>query len=410
VTDAFLVIDSRRNGLPDAPAYYAAFPQEPSPFGMLAFAPARTALMDADASLFRAVLELAKAGRGAAALVCHAFSDGLLLPVAPRGTSVFATSQTMNTIDKLIDFDAEHDRIRALPQTSDTERKAVIDRWEALFKILQWPAGATPVSPPANFTDDQAEKVYQQWLTRSMTALEFRSTTDLREFFKRVKALRTAHLDRVELRACNIGGAPAAMDRVRKFFGCERLTAPTRGTFFGVVPVGGLFVARRARGARGPTASAVPLGRDDSRDAAESLRLMTSADPTRGFLGFSSSLSVPGPIQSRLPSFVVPFFDDSTGLELFHGFHFVLRIKEIRAFHYEIHAWAGGSSGTPAPDPAFVRKFCAEVFKADTRFNATALPLAGLWTPGLAKPFVFPLEPEYLPLIAQSPAPPPKIP
>jgi len=410
VTDALLVIHSGGGGLDHAPAYYAAFPQEPSPFGMLTFTPARTIRMDGDASLFRAVLELARAGRGAAVLVCHAFSDGLLLTVAPGGRSVFATSGTMDTIDQLIGFDATHDQIRALPRLDDTQRKAVIARWEALFKVLQWPSGATPVSPPANFTDAQAENVYQQWLSSWTTTLEFGTPADLRELFKRVKALRAAHLDRVELRACNIGGAPAAMDRVRKFFGCDRLTAPNRGTFFGFVPVAPLVVARRPRGTRGPTTSALPRGHDDSRDAAVSNGLMTQADTTRGFLFFSSVLSIPDPRQPRLPRFITPFFDETSGIELFHGFRFVLRITEIRDFHYTIQAWAAGSPRAPAPDPAIVGKFCAEVFKADTTLRATNLPLAGLWTPGAAKPFALPLETEYLPLIAQSPTPTPRKP
>jgi hypothetical protein len=356
------------------------------------------------------VLELARAGGGAAVLVCHAFSDGLLLTVAPGGRSVFATSGTMDTIDKLIDFDAAHDAIRAMPRSDDAQRKAVITRWEALFRILQWPSGAPPISPPAGFTDAQAENIYQQWLSRWATTLEFRNPADLRELFKRVKALRAAHVDRIELRACNIGAAPAAMDRVRKFFGCDRLTAPTQSTIFGFVPVAGLGVTRRARRAHGPTASAVPLGHDESRDADASSALMTSTDPTRGFLFFSSVLSIPDPRQPRLPRFVTPIFDESEGIELFHGFRFVLRITEIRAFHYQIRAWAAGSSRTAAPDPEFIRQFCADVFKRDTRFNSTALPLAGLWTPGRPKPFVFPLEPEYLGLIAQSPAPAPKKP
>ena len=63
MTEAFLVIHSGPDGLYPAPAYYAAFPQEPSPFGMLTFTQAKTAVMGAGAaSLFVAVQELAKAG------------------------------------------------------------------------------------------------------------------------------------------------------------------------------------------------------------------------------------------------------------------------------------------------------------------------------------------------------------
>ena len=46
-------------------------------------------------------------------LVCHAYADGLLLPVAPGGNSVFAESGTMDTIDQLSGLEATHDQILA---------------------------------------------------------------------------------------------------------------------------------------------------------------------------------------------------------------------------------------------------------------------------------------------------------
>src|SRR5215472_17562190 len=140
VTEAVLVIDGRDAGLPHAPSYYAAFPQEPSPFGLLTFTQKKTRVMTADCSLFVALVELAKAGAGGAAvLVCHAYQDGMLLPVAPGGQSVFADTRSMNTIDRLIDDAAQHDRIRAMPQTTDAERKAVLTAWATFYTSLAWP-------------------------------------------------------------------------------------------------------------------------------------------------------------------------------------------------------------------------------------------------------------------------------
>ena len=135
---------------------------------MLTFTQAKTAVMDAGAaSLFVAVQELAKAGNeGAAMLVCHAYTDGLLLPVAPGGNAVFAESGTMDTIDQLIGLEATHDQIRAMPQPEDTERQAVLAKWETFYTSLPWPPGATPPSLPAGFTDADAERVYQQWFSK----------------------------------------------------------------------------------------------------------------------------------------------------------------------------------------------------------------------------------------------------
>ncbi len=405
MTEAFLVIDGHPGtppqyddaGLPHAPAYYAAFPQEPSPFGVLTFAPAKTTVMRANYSLFVALPELAKAGSGGAAvLVCHAYQDGLLLPVAPQGASVFAVTKTMDTIDSLIEDEATHDRIRAMPQTTDAERKAVTDAWTNFINGL--PGGHID----GQFTEAEAEKLYQQWFGQQAISLEFRSAADLRELLKRVKALRTAKLDRIELRACNIGGNSTTMDRVRKFFGCNRLTAPTVGTFFAVVAVGPLVVGGRAGGAHIPTLQAGPLRHDDFGDAAVSTALTLRTETTRGFLPFSGARVTLGgeTDHQRSPS---PLFPHT--IEPYHGFRFVLRIEETTAFHYHTAAWAAGSATAPPPDPDIIRQFCALAFKADTSFHATALPHAGLWTPDKPnQPFVLPLEREYLPLIAQSPA------
>ncbi len=403
MTEAFLVIDGRPGtkakdyddaGLPHAPGYYAAFPQEPSPFGMLTFTQAKTTVMLANYSLFVALTELAKAGAGGAAvLVCHAYRGGLLLPVASGGTTVFADTTSMDSIDKLIDAETAHDQIRAMPQTTDAERKAVLDRWRTFINSL--PGGHVD----GQFTDAEAEKLYQQWFAQQGAILEFRSAADLRELLKRVKALRTTKLDRIELRACNIGSNSTTMDRVRKFFGCSKLTAPTVGTFFGVSPVSPLVVVRRLRGSHAPTLPAGPVGHDGFRDSVASTALTLRAETTRGFLPFAGARVTLGGERILPRSSLIPHT-----IEPFHGFRFVIRIEEIRAFHYHSAAWAAGSASAPAPDPDLIKQFCVLAFKADTSFRATALPNAGLWTPDKPnQPFVFPLEKEYLELIAKNP-------
>jgi hypothetical protein len=162
MTEAFLVIDGRpqtpqspRKGLPHAPAYYAAFAQEPSPFGMLTFTPAKTTVMLNDYSLFVALAELTKAGSGGAAmLVCHAWEDGLGLPLAQGGRLVFAKTNALDTIDTLIGHEATHDRIRAMPQTSPADRKAVVDAWAPFYTSLAWPHSVShpPPYPPGTPT------------------------------------------------------------------------------------------------------------------------------------------------------------------------------------------------------------------------------------------------------------------
>jgi hypothetical protein len=247
--------------------------------------------------------------------------------------------------------------------------------------------------------------LYQQWFAAWATALEFRNAADLRELFRRVKALRSAKLDRIELRACNIGSDATSMTRVRRFFGCAKLTAPTVHTIYGVVAVGAMGVVRRPRGSHAPTLPASPLQHDDFRDAVLSGELMLQTS-TRGFVHFTDAMIALRHVPARphSPIFQLP------PIELFGGFRFVLRIVHTGGIDFGSAAWAAGSAKSPAPDPDIIKHFCAGAFKTDTLFHDLNLLHAGLWTPGEAKPFVFPLEPEYLAHIAQSPAPPPKKP
>ncbi len=250
---------------------------------MLTFTQAKTTVMLANYSLFVALTELAKAGAGGATvLVCHAYRGGLLLPVAPEARRSSRIRPSMNSIDKLIDAETAHDQIRAMPQTTDAERKAVLDRWRTFINSL--PGGHVD----GQFTDAEAEKLYQQWFAQQGAILEFRSAANLRELLKRVKALRTTKLDRIELRACNIGSNSTTMDRVRKFFGCSKLE-PTVGTFFDVSPVSPLVVIRRLRGSHAPTLPAGPVGHDGFRDSVASTALTLRTETTRGFLPFADA-------------------------------------------------------------------------------------------------------------------------
>jgi hypothetical protein len=247
--------------------------------------------------------------------------------------------------------------------------------------------------------------LYQQWFAAWATALEFRNAADLRELFRRVKALRSAKLDRIELRACNIGSDATSMTRVRRFFGCAKITAPTVHTIYGVVAVG-------AMGGRAPTArlacsyasgQSAPTRRFPRRSLVGRVDVQTS---TRGFVHFTDAMIALRHVPARphSPIFQLP------PIELFGGFRFVLRIVHTGGIDFGSAAWAAGSAKSPAPDPDIIKHFCAGAFKTDTLFHDLNLLHAGLWTPGEAKPFVFPLEPEYLAHIAQSPAPPPKKP
>jgi len=422
LTEAILVIDARDHGLPHAPKYYQTFPQEPSPLGLLTFTAQKTTAMSGDSSLFTALPELGKAGAGGAAVVvCHAYASGMLLPIAPGGAHQFADKQGLDVIDKAIKAEADHARILALPRTTDVQRTAALGQWRTFLVGLGADIGEV-------FSEAEAETAYSNWFGKTVvSALEFKDASTVRTLLARVLAVRQAKLARIELRACNVGGDRTTMEMLRKFFGCDAMTAPTVGTFYAVVQVGPLVQVFSRRGTHGTSTSPRPISlRDtlnslsgvDLRDAIISARLMKELDSTRGFLRVLIVTVEKGPVLGR-----------NTGIRFgeleIEGdtFRFLLRVKQKpnEEFEYDLNAWATGSAGAAAPAPDIIRLFAAGSFDPNTLFrgepvvvqtgrgprnvlHALSMPVAGLWTPGTPnQPFVLPLESAYLPLIAKSP-------
>src|SRR5215470_15634034 len=95
-----LIIDGSHEGLQHAPGYYRTFPHEPSPAGDLDLTGVPTAVMNTPS------VEMIHAGQGATVmLVSHAWDDGLLLDWTP-GSGRSAARQSMETMQKLIGFEA----------------------------------------------------------------------------------------------------------------------------------------------------------------------------------------------------------------------------------------------------------------------------------------------------------------
>ena len=179
-----------------------------------------------NSSLDVALTEMLKAGaKGIVVLVCHAYSGGLLLPIAPGGSTVFTVKDNLDILDNVIAAEAEVAKIRSLPSTTPAEQKIVLDRWEKLLNGLQ--SGAVQ----GHFTTQQAEAFYSKWLDMVARKLEFLNRAALLRLTGNVLRVRNLRLSRLELRACNIGKADDTMAAVRKFFGVDHLTAPTVGTF-----------------------------------------------------------------------------------------------------------------------------------------------------------------------------------
>jgi hypothetical protein len=391
VTDAFLIIDGGPHGLPHASAYYAKFPHEPSPLGELELSAKNTTVMTNESSLFTLLGALGKAPIGLVVLVCHAYLSGLYMPVAPGGQSAYADTSAFKIIDKGIKAEADVAVIRALPRTSDAERKTVLDRWAAFLNGLQ------PGMVVGAFTEAQAEAQYLKFLQNMATTLEFKSVQALRQLFDRLLALRRLKLSRLELRACNIGSNPSTMEAVRKFLGVVTLTAPVVGTFFGFVPIDTFIHPVRRRGARGGSAAPSSTGRPELEASASDEKL-AEAKTTRGFVPRFRSLAarIGGVSIGHRPglTFTVKTY-----------FAFVLRIVETEVdFHYRTSAWAKSARNPLTVDAAVVSEFVREFIMTSGTYATGTLPLAALMTPDVkGQPFVLPLEEQYTRLIAQSP-------
>jgi hypothetical protein len=392
-TEAHLIIDGRQHGLPHAPGYYQAFPLEPSPLGDLTLAATRTTVMRQDSSLESALDAMARAGNGAIiVLVCHAFQQGLLLPVAPGGTTALAVVSNMALIDKLIAAEAEADKIRSLPTKTAEQQKAVIDRWTKLLNDLQ------PGSITGTFTAAEAEAFYAKFLDMAARQLEFGGSPPraaLQRFFAKVLRVRGLKLARLELRACNIGNDKTSMEAVRKFFAAEKLTAPMAGTFY-LPPVQVSTMAQfgqppaRRRGVRGPARAPGPM-----RDRIGSVGILAQeGHTTRGFLRVTT---VPADFGTGLRS----------GLHLgaiVSFFSFTLTIDEIAAFTFRPSAAVASTGDGVTQDWRRVRAFVNGFVMPGSSYQSGAFPLAGLSTPNTVdQPFVLPNETSYLRLFEKVP-------
>jgi hypothetical protein len=80
-----VIVHSGEHGLEEAADYYAEFPWEPSPAGEMTLDKSHIVKVN-DATLDTVLEEMAKAGVGdVVMLVCHAYIEGLLMPLAKGG-------------------------------------------------------------------------------------------------------------------------------------------------------------------------------------------------------------------------------------------------------------------------------------------------------------------------------------
>jgi hypothetical protein len=206
---------------------------------------------------------------------------------------------------------------------------------------------------------------------------------------EKMEKVQSLKLDRVELRACNIGDSPAGMKAVKRLFGCNKLLAPTVGTFYlRGVPVNTLqdFDQRYVREHRSGTAQVpgpVGLSRTDPDDFV--IDVVKKNPGTRLFWHFES-----------MPT------DPKAHMSLVRMWHiFAVTIEEIRPYWFRASAGTWKQADKHRPDWSQARDFVNNYMMANSHYTSGPLRLAGFWTPDESVPWLLPMEPEYLQHIKQ---------
>jgi len=304
----------------------------------------------------------------------------------------------ISTLLDTIDPERQARMIRRMASKTDQEKKAKTNAWVALTSRIN--AGAVM----GEATLVEAEWLYNNWLegiAKDKLLLGGPApVVTLQRVLQRIEQVQSLKLDRVELRACNIGDNTVAMQKVKELFGCRTLVAPTVGTFYlSGVPVDTLdrfdrrFVREHARGGfryPGPTGLSEQLGWD--RSEAFVLDKMKQNPGTRLFWDYQSTYIPPAnPHASRT------MHDGGTSsTKMRHVF--AMLVEELKPYSYRGSAatWRETKSRVPAPQWEDARTFVHDYIMDKAAYRSGALTVAGFWTPGEELPWLLPNDPEYV--------------
>jgi hypothetical protein len=411
MASGYLIIDGRKDGLPHAPGYYRTFPREPSPLGDITLSARKTSVMSTT-SLATVLVEMPKAGAGGiVVLVCHAWSRGLYMPIAPGGQNMFANVDNLATIDKLIRYEVEVANIRRLPRRTPDEKKAVLERWEKVLNDIKPNALVGPY--PDEELDQiirKAETEYGRYLDSQARSFEFPNRALLLQMLANLRKVRDLRISRLELRACKIGADRNldTMKVVRKFFNVTHLTAPKLETFY-LSPVEVKTMAKGARpgeafllirGVLGANKVPGPTGINPNIRDPEYLNVLFSRDlmaqvghTRRGF--FERTMLVYG---------------WNWSIPLGTSYLFILTVDSPKQYSYFGSAFVASTGDLTQPNWTWVKWFVDSCIMPNSGYSRGPFPVAGFWNPerlierglrgSVSIPFVLPNEMVYTELIS----------
>jgi hypothetical protein len=327
---------------PEALAHYRMFPFEPSASAELDFRIEHIVPL-AGINLEKVLDEMNKAGD----------EDEAEIFIASHGTvAEGATGGLTMPLARDCDVDAMRDEVRAVTEASIAIQESASDplSWA---RFIEDPQARRQVQTTA--TPEQGPGLLQQWLQARADSLHL-SKAKLLELATKRNQVAGRRFQRIEVRACNLGAFPEAMQALAEFFGAERLLAPLVTTLCG------------------------------------RLRVHLLEDPSqyREWIQSRGAFGTGGAFEEM---------EGASGRTF--GEAFRLRIQESSpdSNTFELEAAALSEEA--------VRKWVEDYIMHGSGYTGHGtLQIAALWTfgrPGLPQPYVLPGESEYRSLIASTP-------
>jgi hypothetical protein len=237
------IIDN--TGLPWATGYYRQFPFEPSlePANDITI---ETSKIDAvnNLTLTRLIALLdqyTQQGENSFLIVCHANNDGMAIRVSSAIPRLTADKTVLDGLALMADLlELIDDMTSGNVAINQAMRNAWVDMLQSIetfrTSLPNAPPAATPYNAPltgGNIMADCAEalKRGQFFMNQMLKQFGVANIALLRPLLTQLKRVQRAVMDRIELRACNIGGGPG-LKSAKAFFGCTQLYAPKVRTFY----------------------------------------------------------------------------------------------------------------------------------------------------------------------------------
>jgi hypothetical protein len=391
-----VIVHSGEHGLAEAVNYYATFPSEPSPAGDLDLAQAIVTPVK-DATLDAVLDEMGKASSGSIVLiVCHAYEEGLFMPVA-KGSRLSAGKAAIARLLDVSGAERKAKVIRAMPSATAKEIKAKIDAW---IKLADEMAAGT-IAGEVSLVE--IEKLYQDWLEEvaknELFLMGGSPRAVLLQLVAKMEKVQALKLDRVELRACDIGKFDQSMKKLKQLFGCNKLLAPDVGTFYlKGVPIDKpkafdqRYISEHRVGDFRPPG---PLGSTINDPSDFILNVIRKNPSTRIFWDF-----VYGHIPAQNPHPAPYKYDFGTYTTKMKTVLAML-VEQVKPYYYRGSAATWHESAIHGPEWADARTFVDDYIMRQSQYKQGRLNFAGFWTPDDSEPWLLPRDEEYLGHIKQ---------